>query len=269
MKEEITSFCPDSGRNYPFILEMAGISYCDGSYKIKREIPDIYVFEYVLGGEGTVRAGAREFHPSEGDIYILHRGSRHEYFSDDKNPWTKIWFNAKGSLIDSLVEVYGLNNINHIKGLDLSDYFYRILTIAKTQELDTKEIFEKSSLVFHEILVRIASYLDSISVMADNEALKVKKYLDSHLKEKLHVEELARVIFKSTSQTIRLFKKEYDCTPYNYLINKRLDMAELLLLNSNMSVKEIADYLCFADQHYFCNCFKSKTGKSPRAFRGK
>lgn len=267
MREDITSFCPDSDCNYPFIIEMAGISYCDGSYRIRRKKSPVYVFEYVLGGQGVVRTGACEFQPVAGDIYILHRGSSHEYFSDPVNPWTKIWFNAKGALIDSLVEVYGLDGVNHVRGLDLGEDFQRMLSTAQTKDMDMKIVFGRCSLIFHEIILAISSHLDSVSNAADNEALKLKKYMDSHLKEKVTVSDLSAVIYRSVSQTIRIFRKEYGCTPYNYLVGKRIKMAAMLLENSNMSIREISDQLGFADQHYFCNCFKNKTGMAPKVYR--
>lgn len=40
--------------NIPFWIESSGISYCVGSYKICREDSDIYLFEYVIDGTGSI-----------------------------------------------------------------------------------------------------------------------------------------------------------------------------------------------------------------------
>ena len=79
MKEEIISFVKPI-QNIPFFIQMTGISYCDGSYKIQRANSKIYVFEYILEGEGTVIIDDKKFYPSKGDIYILHKGSNHVVF---------------------------------------------------------------------------------------------------------------------------------------------------------------------------------------------
>ena len=89
MKEEVFSFLRDVPEQYPFYIEMAGISYCDGSYKITRNSSRFYVFEYILKGIGTVEINSEKFYPEEGDIYILPKESNHVYYSDSKKPWTK------------------------------------------------------------------------------------------------------------------------------------------------------------------------------------
>src|SRR5690606_28313939 len=118
MREDIVSFLnEDTPMETPFFIEMTGISYCDETYRIARKNSPIYVFEYILEGGGTVIVEDKQFVARKGDVYILHRQSNHEYYSDKAKPWTKIWFNAVGTLIDSLMQVYGLNNINHITGI--------------------------------------------------------------------------------------------------------------------------------------------------------
>ena len=42
-----------------------------------------------------------------------------------------------------------------------------------------------------------------------------------------------------------------------------------MLLNTNLSVKQIANHLSFADEYYFSNVFKQKVGLSPTAYRKK
>jgi AraC-like DNA-binding protein len=43
--------------------------------------------------------------------------------------------------------------------------------------------------------------------------------------------------------------------------------AKTLLINSNLSIKEIAYDLGFEYPHYFSRIFKSKTGQTPVAYR--
>ena len=55
MQEEIISFLnEDTQMESPFFIEMTGISYCDETYRIARKNSSMYVFEYILDGEGTV-----------------------------------------------------------------------------------------------------------------------------------------------------------------------------------------------------------------------
>lgn len=267
MNEDIISFVEDTKIEYPFYIQMAGISYCDGTYKIDRRNSNIYCFEYIIKGEGTIRINGQEFNASSGDIYILPKGHDHLYFSNAKNPWTKIWFNIKGSLIDNLMQVYKLNNIYYIKNLDLKELFYKMFFEVQQTNETTEQIFRKASIIFHEILLKIYSKVEICKTIENEIAFQLKQYMDNHIESNLSIKTLANYVFRSPSQTIRIFKKEYGVTPYNYLLSKKIETAKLLLINTNMPIKQIAVKLKFADEHYFSNFFKSKTGISPISFR--
>jgi AraC family transcriptional regulator, arabinose operon regulatory protein len=267
MIEDIYSFIENSYDEYPFFIEMAGISYCDGSYKISRKDSQLYIFEYILRGQGIVKTEEKEFSAVEGDIYILHKQSNHSYYSDSKNPWIKIWFNAKGPLIDSLINIYKLSSINHISNLDISELFFKILEIAKNSKKSDKEIFSAASLVFHEIIIRLSKVIHANQVVQSPDAIKLKQYLDKKYMADISLKEMGELIFRSPSQTIRIFKNNFGITPYNYLMNKKLEVSKLMLQNTNISIKEISISLSFADEHYFSNYFKSKIGLSPSLFR--
>jgi AraC-like DNA-binding protein len=64
-----------------------------------------------------------------------------------------------------------------------------------------------------------------------------------------------------------LFRKETDLSPLEYFRDMRLDRAEWLLKNSNLSIKEVAAATGFASQYHFSRCCKQRFGASPRAHR--
>lgn len=267
MREDILSFVGNVPANCPFYMEMTGISYCDGSYSITRKNSSIYVFEYILSGRGTVKSNSSEFTAVEGDMYILHRQNDHFYYSDSKDPWVKIWFNIRGPLIDSLLHMYRLNSVNHIQGLDVREFFFKILDLARSKDKNTEDIFHEVSLVFHELILKVSKRVHKNVPGYSPEGLKLKEYLDKNVMLNVSVKELGNIIFRSPSQTIRIFKKDFGTTPYRYLLEKKLEIAKLMLLNTSMSIKEISISLHFADEHYFSNYFKSKTGFSPSDFK--
>lgn len=267
MHEDIISFIEDANESYPFFIQMAGVSYCDGSYKIDRKKSHIYCFEYIIKGKGVIDVNGERYTPEEGDVYILPAGKDHFYFSDAKNPWEKVWFNIKGPLIDNLMQAYNLNNIYHIQGLDLSELFFKVYYLAQQKDLDTTVIFQKASLIFHEILLKIYSKMEVPKKINNEIALQLKQYIDNNIYNKLSIKDLSTHVFRSPSQIIAIFKKEFGLTPYDYLLSKKIETAELLLVNTNMPVKQIALKLKFADEHYFSNYFKMKTGICPLSYR--
>lgn len=266
MREEIYSFLPGTAEDPEFFIDLTGVSYCDESYRISRRDSPIYIFEYILEGEGTVICDGKIFTAAKGDAYILKRGSTHEYYSHKENPWIKVWFNAKGPLIDVLMTLYGLNSLSHIEGVDLSPYFFRIRNKAQASA-DSDTFTKEASLIFFELILFLHENLRSALPKESEEAVLIKGYIDKHNKEQISLDTLSKLIYRSPSQTIRIFKQAYGIAPYQYLMQQKLDLAKLLLLNTNKSIKEISLELNFHDEHYFSNYFKDKCGTSPQIYR--
>ena len=80
MREEFI-LPPPFSADAPFQLRLAGVSYCDGSYRIERETADFSVVEYIERGTGTLEIDGRQFHPAAGDLYFVPEGSPHRYWS--------------------------------------------------------------------------------------------------------------------------------------------------------------------------------------------
>lgn len=265
MWEEITRAPENMSGADIFNLEMAGVSYCDGSYRISRSKSRIYVFEYIIKGKGFLKINSREFEPEAGDVYITHQGSGHSYGSSAENPWTKIWFNVRGLLVKNLMETYGLNNVYHIKNCNLENLFRDGLEGIRK---NSASAHYNASLTIHEIIMNIASVIKSRKGKTISpEALKLKNYLDVNVSGSVALKSMGNLISKSPSQTIRIFKKEWDMTPYNYLLDRKIRAAKLLLANTMKTVKEIAYELGFSDEYYFSNIFKKKTGLYPSFYR--
>ena len=95
----------------------------------------------------------------------------------------------------------------------------------------------------------------------------MRNYIDANISRQITVDELASLIFKSRSQAIRIFKKEYGKTPYDYLLESRIKQSKILLKNTNLLIKEIAFKVGFADEHYFSDLFKRKCGTTAMQYR--
>ncbi len=66
---------------------------------------------------------------------------------------------------------------------------------------------------------------------------------------------------------IRIFKNETGKTPYEYLVDIKIEKACSLLRRSNLSVTEIC-FLCgFNSSSHFSTVFKQKIGVSPSMYR--
>ncbi len=99
------------------------------------------------------------------------------------------------------------------------------------------------------------------------EGLKLKEFLDRNWRRQITLEELAAVIGRSRSQTIRIFQRDWNTSPCQYIQQQRLELAKQYLENTDLKVSMIAEIVGFRDEFYFSNWFKSKTGVSPFSYK--
>lgn len=265
MADETFYYYPNSEiPAFPFVPTLSGTVNCDGTYRHERDYYPYYIFEYILSGRGTLEINSVSYRPEKGDIYIVHKGRPHKYYSDAKDPWRKIWFTATGPLISQLMMTYNLNNVFCMKGPGLLRHFENMQVLLKSRD---PELQKKSTLVFHELMFDMYTILSSFDQARSSTAFQIKDYIDNNLESRITLKDICNSVYKSPSQVIRIFKKSYGTTPYGYLLNRRIGAAKLLLQGSDYSIKEIAHRMQFADEHYFSNVFKTRTGTTPTEFR--
>lgn len=266
MHEDIYTM-PEPPAWLPFKVLMCGISYCDGTYRIRRNDSAMFVFEYVRKGKGHLRVGNDVYAPEAGDVYIVPAGSDHEYSSSAEAPWEKLWFNVSGELVCSLLSAYKLNGIHLIKSCQVEELFLEGLSIGRNKSENSH--FEISG-TLHKIIAVIAGTMAAHPGTGKSDAgIALKKYLDARIDRNVILSELCRLIGKSPAQTLRIFRKDWNNTPCNYLLEQKMKLAAQYLENTFKPVKEIAAGLGFESEYYFSAIFKEKNGLSPRYYRNK
>lgn len=125
---------------------------------------------------------------------------------------------------------------------------------------------ESRGIVF-QLLSRFFKQGQSKIEMEDNRIAKTVLYIRKHLNEAIELEKLAEISCLSKDHFIRLFKKELGTTPLQYINQKKIEKAQLLLITEELAVKEIAFQLAFEDYSYFNRLFKKITGVTPQEYR--
>ncbi|MDL2410094.1 AraC family transcriptional regulator [Rhizobium calliandrae] len=142
------------------------------------------------------------------------------------------------------------------------------------EELDSNREFAKS------LLTRAVSLLH---VEIDRHALpattfksggltgwqtrRVLAYIEEQLDQPVHVNELAAIAKLSRTYFSRAFKRTFDMTPHAYLMRRRLERAETLMITSDIILVEIALRCGFSDQAHLSRLFGREYGQSPAAWR--
>ena len=276
MREEIVHFYTPQTK-LPFYLEMAGISYCDGTYRMKRQDSAETVIEYIVEGRGYLNVNGENYAATAGDVYILRNHTTHTYWSDARHPWVKIFFNIRGSLAEKLLDEYQLGSSGRVVlGADgLEQAFRDMLEGLKDNTVPQTERFDRATVDFLRILIKLTNMQRAAGVHKDD-PMSVEKemntlieYINMNPCRIVSNQELADVIFRSKDYIIKRFFANFGATPYDYQIQQKIFSAKNMLANMNLSVKEIAAALGYEDQHYFSYMFKKRCGMSPTQYRKK
>ncbi|MFZ5789922.1 MAG: GlxA family transcriptional regulator [Pseudomonadota bacterium] len=97
--------------------------------------------------------------------------------------------------------------------------------------------------------------------------LSVIKLMEDHLEEPLERHDLAEAAGLSNRQLERLFRKYLNRSPARYYVELRLNRARLLLLQTNMSVIDVALACGFVSASHFSKCYRDFFGRTPRRER--
>ena len=93
------------------------------------------------------------------------------------------------------------------------------------------------------------------------------KVLTRHLQSPPSIEDLSRQVGLNRLKLNRGFHHVYGTTPFRYLRNCRLQLAQILLTTSELAVKEVAYRVGYTNCSRFANAFHQKFGLNPKAFQ--
>ena len=123
------------------------------------------------------------------------------------------------------------------------------------------------------ILLQLFSrFLEKASLkqeIVDKRIIKVVRYIRENIDKNIIINELSDICFLTNDHFIRLFKKEMHCTPIQYINQKKIEKAQLMLIISEKSIKDVAYDLSFENLPYFYRLFKKVTGISPNRYKEK
>lgn len=92
-------------------------------------------------------------------------------------------------------------------------------------------------------------------------------YINEHLSKPLSIEQLADGSHLHPDYFSRLFKEHTGSRPLQYIQNKRIERAQLLLTTTNYSLQQIADMIGLPNISYFNRLFLRYTKKTPGLYR--
>jgi AraC-like DNA-binding protein len=96
---------------------------------------------------------------------------------------------------------------------------------------------------------------------------RLTAHIDTHLADRIRVEELAQLLDLSESHFSRAFRRAFGTSAHDYLTRRRIEMAQGLMLTSGETLCAIALRCGLSDQSHFTRLFRRIVGETPYAWR--
>jgi AraC-like DNA-binding protein/ligand-binding sensor protein len=120
----------------------------------------------------------------------------------------------------------------------------------------------------NKIFNQFFNYLNTYRDMKNADFIhKSIDYIKNNYMRKITLEEVADAVHLSPNYFSRVFKDEMKINFIDYLNQVRIEKSMRLLLNVDLSIKDIASLVGFLDQSYFSKVFRKNMGITPAKFR--
>lgn len=247
---------------YPIKYIIYGMTSPFSTYTNRRPpTKKYYVFEYVLSGRGYIFINGEWQTLDAGCLFIIGKDDARNFHSDPNDPMHKLWISFASEYIDLMLLKWNVGS--GIYKVDLRECFEAIYEL-RNNPLSQEEKLAIIAENIHKIILAAAS---TKSTNKKNIISLIKNELISSIYSKASLDEIAKKLYMSRTNLIRIFKKNTGITPYKFLLDEKIKVAKALLSTTNMSVKSISEKLCFSDEHYFSHLFKEKVGISPLKYK--
>ena len=249
-------------------------------YPNRRNIvtPD-FDLQYVLGGRGVLIIDGTRYELEQDDVIIVYPGERFTAVYDSKDFYRFFFhfncFDKDGKPLSAKAvrAIYGKRVFKAKNHTVSSMMCLRIINETLSDDSYTKCM---ATAYFNELLATLLRQRcgPAIDTQFDAGIRKhraeldaAKEYIDRNFARPLPVKMiLGKQSGLNTTYFSKLFAGYTGCTPYSYIVKKRMEYAKLLLIEHRQPIKKIAEMCGYTDVQQFSKMFKKVAGKSPGAF---
>lgn len=247
--------------------------YCP-DYFTTREIAGVN--QYVCGSISyEIKGRPREIIP-DGFAIILPPGAAIRYKNLNPGKTISVWHNIRFSIMDT-IDPLNLLEMPSVLGRSDSAKVGNINRELEKTYAEKDINFLKYVVKRHELGIQLLNIILGVSTLKAGAVHSIQKtervlpalnYIQKNFDKKISVGELAKMISLSPPQFFNVFRDATGMSPGKYLQLQRMRKAqELLLMQTDFRICDVATRTGFGDQFHFSRLFKKNFGVSPELFR--
>lgn len=251
-------------------ITAAHFYHCTPSWHHPNFTSDFNRLYYFLGDGAYLKIGDRELYPTAGQLVVLPAATKLTVLALDECTFDKYYCHFTATVGD--IPLFRLLDM-----ADTVDAHDRDAITARFEELllhaNATGITSalRAKLTLQDLLCYFIERNTSVrmnwKVSAAMEKTKlVLTYLDEHLADDIRLDDLAGLLHFHPGYFIPYFKSLFGLSPMQYVKRKRMETAKRLLVDTRLSVSEIAEQVG-STLYAFSKSFKNYTGHSPSDYR--
>lgn len=247
---------------------------------VRRIMPDYELF-VVKGGRLNMTQGEYEFHANEGDVFfhlpnVIHAGTEPHYVD-----FYWLHFTCQPPLVmekEQLAskirqdEEFLRNKIVVPQFFSLTNkqlFFMKcgnLFNSARTYPNQTMDDYAVTTVML-ELTKQVVKELFPDSTRISSKIQTALVYIQDNINVPFTVADVAETCMCHEKYLAYLFKKELGISPKQYVTRKKMDLAKAILLSTNCSVRDVAAFTGYEDEHLFMRQFHKETGMTPTQYR--
>ncbi|MGG3693378.1 helix-turn-helix domain-containing protein [Heyndrickxia ginsengihumi] len=250
--------------NALFHLFSGGVYNCSNLYETNRECYNQYLFIHVIAGKMEIHFQDAKWIAEENSLIFLDCYQPHLYRALENTSFNWLHFsgNASKEYFKLLFPKNGCVFPIHQHQI-IADYMTEVLNMMENNKVDE----HAASILIHKILYELEKISNGTVHTAEQTIKRAIQFIESRYNQNITLVDIASHVQLSPYHFSRIFKKHMNESPYQYLINYRINYAKKLLYNTNLTIKEIAFACGYNSVSHFVTTFKQHSNLSPKQFR--
>lgn len=255
----------------PFYLLEWGHFIALKNYYTGRKNSNRFLLFHTLSGSGSLTYNNKTYLLSANTVAIIQCNASHHYETFSSEPWDFCWFHYNGTAAHIY---YNLYNRNDLYIHQIAPDSREACLIQKITSSSSKYNLDRNLIISEWIISLMTSFIleKRKNALQDSPLITEKlnnaiDYMSEHLTEKITITDISNSVFLSQYHFLRTFKKQTGLTPYEYLINLRINKAKELLISTQDCLDDIAANSGFTDAKNLIYNFKRIVHLTPNEYR--
>lgn len=261
--------------NIDLQLYYCGMEQCKPNHSWGPGVKDHFKIHYIHEGKGIFQLNNITYHLSKGQGFLITPGTIAYYKADKDNPWTYSWTAFNGINAEFYLKNAGLSKdkpIFTVKDEKLIESCFIQMFEAGAMKKGKDMAFQGSLYLFLSLLIENSDSKEELHKpynSKENYSQKALEFIKKNYSRDMKIADIAAYIGIDRKYLATIFKEKLYKNPQQFLIDYRLEKASELIINSELSISDIARSVGYKDPLLFSKLFKKNRGVSPKNYRNK